>query len=60
MSPIRISRLSDSRKKKWDDQHLKVARDSIAASRKALKDNPKPDTFAGRKTQETLPKIDKA
>jgi hypothetical protein len=46
--------------KRMDDQHLKVARDSIAASLRVLKDNPKPDTFAGRKTQEALPNIDKA
>ena len=35
--------------------HMENAWTAIAAARRALKDNPMPDTFMGRKTQEPFP-----
>ena len=51
MWPFRIFRGSSD----FDEKHLEQTRRMIAESCGLLQDNPIPDTFAGRKTQEPFP-----
>ena len=55
--PVRIIRPSN-RQREQDDRHIKMMRDEMNAARRVLADNPKPDAFAGRKTQEPFPQED--
>ena len=52
---FRIARSSNV-SKNLDDQQLEETRAAINEGRRLLADNPRPDTFAGRKTQEPFPK----
>ena len=50
----RIIRQSHTRQE-FDDLHLKLIYAAIAHGRQVLADNPVPDNFIGRKTQEPFP-----
>ncbi len=56
-NPVRIIRPSNGQREQ-DDRHIKIMRDEMSAARRVLADNPKPDSFAGRKTQEPFPQED--
>jgi hypothetical protein len=57
--PFRIYRRSSS-ERTLEDKHLEQARQAVALGRAVLNNNPTPDTFAGRKTQEPFPKEDES
>lgn len=52
---FRIARLSNTTKS-LEEQHLIQAWAAIKQARLTLTNNPPPDTFAGRKTQEPFPR----
>lgn len=52
-TPFRIFRIQDI-----NTNHVEQLREVIAQSQKLLGDNPTPDTFVGRKTQEPFPAED--
>jgi hypothetical protein len=52
--PFRISRIQD-----MDAKQVDQMREVIAQSRKLLSNNPVPDTFVGRRTQEPFPNEEK-
>lgn len=54
---FRIFRISKTRKE-FDDCQIKQANAAVVHSRKVLTDNPLPDTFMGRKTQEPFAEED--
>jgi hypothetical protein len=56
MPVFHINRLSNF--KGWDDEQIEFAWAAIRESRLMLADNPCPDTFLGRKTQEPFPNED--
>jgi hypothetical protein len=53
---VRIHRMSNTLKD-VDARHLKLMHEAVAESHEILK-SPVPDTFAGRKTQESFPTED--
>ncbi len=52
---FRIARRSNTIKN-MEEQHFEQAWAAIKEARRTLADNPLPDTFAGRKTQEPFPR----
>jgi len=54
---FRIFRVSDAANER-DGGYVERARSTLAAATKVLQDNPSPNTFAGRKTQEPFPTED--